>query len=129
MRHLVVLAAGLLVSGLVLAATLGLGRAAADERLRVTAVFWPGTPPEAIMAVVARADGRLIRSTILPFAVEVSGDRPGIASRLEASGAIVVVAELPAHGLAVGGCSYLAVEDYVGRARGSRVVKSWAGPL
>lgn len=129
MRHLVVLAAGLLISGLVLWATLGLGRAAADERLRVTAVFWPGTGAEDIMAAVARADGRMIRGSLLPFAVEVSGDRPGIAARLDAEGALVVIAELPAHGLAVGGCSYLSVEDYDGRVRDARALKSWAGPL
>lgn len=129
MRHLVVLAAGLLLTGLVGLATLGLGRAAADERLRVTAVFWPGTPPEAIMAAVARADGRLIRGTFLPFAVEVNGDRPGIAGRLEAEGALVVVAELPAHGLAVGGCSYLSLDDYAGIVGQPRAIKPWAGPL
>ena len=122
MRHLVVLAAGLLISGLVLWATLGLGRAAADERLRVTAVFWPGTAAEAIMAAVARADGRLIRGSLVPFAVEVHGDRPGIAARLEAEGALVVIAELPAHGLAVGGCSYLSLEDYGANARQRRAL-------
>jgi hypothetical protein len=129
MRHLVVLAAALLLAGLVGALTLGLGRAAADERLRVTAVFWPGTAGEAIMVAVARADGRVIRGTLLPFAVEVSGDRPGIAGRLEASGAVVVIAELPAHGLALGGCSYLSPAAYAGIVRQPGAVKPWAGPL
>jgi hypothetical protein len=107
MRHLAVLAAALLLALLVGATTLAIGQEAARERMRVTAVFPPGATPEAIIGVVARAQGRLIRTTVLPFAVEVMGDTPGIARRLEVEGALVVLAELPADLLAVGGCSYL----------------------
>jgi hypothetical protein len=125
MRHLVVLALGVVLSGLVVAATLGLGSLAARERDRVTAVFWPGTGSQAIMAAVTRAEGRLIRATLVPFAVEVAGDAPGIAERLMATGALVVLAELPAHGLAVGGCSYLSPVAYADR----EVIRTWARPL
>jgi hypothetical protein len=122
MRHLAVLAAALLLGGLVTTATLAIGQEAARERARVTAVFVPGTPPAAIMAAVARAEGRLIRNTVLPFAVEVMGDRPGIARRLEAEGAILVLAELPAHALAVGGCSYLPPGSYAPAEPGLRTL-------
>jgi hypothetical protein len=129
MRHLAVLLAGLLVSAMVLALTLGLGSAAARDRDRVTAVFWPGTAPDAIMAAVARADGRLVRFSLLPFAVEVAGDAPGIDQRLAAAGALLVLAELPAHALAVGGCSYLSPGDYPDGGPGRPASKAWTGPL
>ncbi len=112
MRHLVVLVAALAAVVLVGASTLALGRAAAAGSDRVTAIFPPGTSPALMMATVAAADGRLIRGTILPFAVEVAGEAPGIAARLEANGALAVIARLPADLLAVGGCSYLAPEAY-----------------
>ncbi len=114
MRHLGVLAGALLLTGLVAGMTLALGREAARERGRVTAIFRPGITPEAIMSAVARADGRLIRGTLLPFAVEVeeTASGPGIAARLEAAGALLVVSELPTHLLAVGGCGYLAPGAY-----------------
>lgn len=112
MRHLVALAAALVVVVLVGALTLALGRAAAEGSDRVTAIFAPGTSAALMMATIAAADGRLIRGTILPFAVEVAGDAPGIAARLEANGALAVVARLPSDSLAVGGCSYLAPESY-----------------
>jgi hypothetical protein len=122
MRHLAVLAAALLLGGLVATATLAVGSEAARERARVTAVFAPGTSSAAIMAAVARAEGRLIRNTLLPFAVEVMGETPGIARRLEAEGAIIVLAELPAHALAVGGCSYLPPHSYGPAERGVRTL-------
>jgi hypothetical protein len=112
MRHLVALAAALAAVVLVAALTLALGRAAAVESDRVTAIFPPGTSPASMMATVAAADGRLIRGTILLFAVEVAGEAPGIAARLEANGALAVIARLPGDSLAVGGCSYLAPEAY-----------------
>ena len=112
MRHLVALAAALVAALLVGGLTLALGRAAAGGSDRVTAIFAPGTSAAAMMATVAAADGRLIRDTILPFAVEVAGEAPGIAARLEANGAVVVIARLPSDRLAVGGCSYLAPEAY-----------------
>jgi hypothetical protein len=114
MRHLVVLAAALASVVLVGVLTLALGRAAAVDSDRVTAIFAPGTSPALMMATVAAADGRLIRGTILPFAVEVAGEAPGIAARLAANGALAVVAKLPGDMLAVGGCSYLAPEAYPG---------------
>ena len=112
MRHLVALAAALAAVVLVAVLTLALGRAAAEVSDRVTAIFPPGTSPALMMATVAAADGRLIRGTILPFAVEVAGEAPGIAARLEANGAFAVIARLPGDMLAVGGCSYLAPEAY-----------------
>jgi hypothetical protein len=112
MRHLAALAAALAAVVLVAALTLALGRAAAVESDRVTAIFPPGTSPASMMATVAAADGRLIRGTILLFAVEVAGEAPGIAARLEANGALAVIARLPGDRLAVGGCSYLAPEAY-----------------
>lgn len=129
MRHLAVLALGLVLSGLVVAATLGLGSAAARERDRVTAVFWPGTGSQAIMAAVTRAEGRLIRATLVPFAVEVAGDGPGIADRLAAAGTLLVLAELPAHGLAIGGCSYLSPAAYAGATADRGAIGTWARPL
>jgi hypothetical protein len=114
MRHLVVLAAALASVVLVGVLTLALGRAAAVDSDRVTAIFAPGTSPALMMATVAAADGRLIRGTILPFAVEVAGEAPGIAARLEANGALAVIARLPGDMLAVGGCSYLGPEAYPG---------------
>jgi hypothetical protein len=129
MRHLVVLALGLVLSALVVAATIGLGSAAARERDRVTAVFWPGTGSQAIMAAVTRAGGRPIRETLVPFAVEVAGDAPGIAERLAAAGALVVLAGLPAHGLAVGGCSYLSPAAYAGATAARGAVGTWVRPL
>jgi|GEM_PF-1910439 len=112
MRHLVALLAALAVVAVFGAATIELGRRAASESARVTAIFPPGTTAEAMLARIARADGRPIRGTLLPFAVEVAGDTPGIAARLQAHGALVVVARLPSDGLAVGGCSYLPAAAY-----------------
>ena len=112
MRHLAALASAVLAVVLVLALALELGRRAAADSLRVTAIFAPGSAPEQVMRRVALADGRLIRDTILPFAVEVAGDTPGIAARLEAAGALLVIARLPTDMLALGGCSYLAPEAY-----------------
>lgn len=129
MRHLAALLAGLLVSALVLGLALGLGSAAARDRDRVTAVFPPGTPPEAIMAAVARAEGRLVRMTLLPFAVEVAGTAPGIDRRLAAAGAMIVLAELPAQALTLGGCSFLAPGAYAGARPADPAAKAWAGPL
>ncbi len=106
MRHLVALASGLLALALVGALTVDLGRRAAADGLRVTAIFPPGTSAEAMLKQVAMADGRLVRATILPFAVEVAGDAPGIAARLEANGAFAVVARLPGSMPALGGCGY-----------------------
>jgi hypothetical protein len=129
MRHLVVLALVLVLSGLVVAATIGLGSVAARERDRVTAVFWPGTGSQAIMAAVTRAEGRLIRATPVPFAVEVAGDTPGIAERLAAAGTLFVLAELPAHLLAVGGCSYLSPAAYAGATAARGAIQTWVRPL
>jgi len=112
MRHLVALVAALLAVIVVGSATVQLGRRAAAESARVTAIFPPGITAEAMLARVALADGRLIRDTLLPFAVEVAGDAPGIAARLEAAGALVVIARLPSDGLAIGGCSYLPAAAY-----------------
>lgn len=113
MRHLAALVAALSAVIIVGSATVQLGRQAAAESSRVTAVFPPGTAAEAMLARVAMADGRLIRGTLLPFAVEVAGETPGIAARLEAAGAVVVIARLPSDGLAVGGCSYRPGATYV----------------
>lgn len=116
MRHLVVVGCALLAMALAGLLVLELGRRAAADRSRVTAIFPPGSTPELMLARVAAADGRLIRGTVLPFAVEVAGDTPGIAARLEARGALVV-ARLPTSMLAVGGCSYLAPEAYPPRQK------------
>ncbi len=128
MRHLLVVAAAFVAVVATVAATVGVSREAARERDRVTAVFRPGTPAATMLAAISRAEGRPIRATLLPFALEVAGDRPGIAARLEAAGAIVVLAALPAHALAVGGCSYLSPAGYAAAAD-RRTTKAWAGPL
>lgn len=128
MRHLLALGAAVVVGAATLAATVGVSREAARERDRVTAVFQPGTPAAVMLAAVSRAEGRAIRGTLLPFALEVAGDRPGIAARLEAAGAMVVLAELPAHALAVGGCSYRSPSGYAATTD-RRATKAWAGPL
>jgi hypothetical protein len=111
MRHLLVLGCAVLAMALAGLLVLELGRKAAADSSLVTAIFSPGSTPELMLARVAAADGRLIRGTVLPYAVEVAGDTPGIAARLEAAGAIVV-ARLPTSMLAVGGCSYFAPEAY-----------------
>ena len=111
MRHLAALLAALVAVAVVGATTVQLGRQAAAESLRVTALFLPGTPAEVMLTRIAMADGRLIRGTALPFAVEVLGDTPGIAARLESAGA-VVVARLPSASLALGGCSSLPASAY-----------------
>lgn len=104
MRHLLVALAGLLVASIALGAALAVSAGAAGERLRVTAVFPPGTSETELFLRVAAAEGRIIQGTPLPFAVEVMGDAPGIAGRLEAMGAWLVLSELPTSLLAVGGC-------------------------
>lgn len=129
MRHLTVLIAALLLFAAAAGATLRLGRLAAADQQRVTAVFPPGTSPASIMAAVSHADGRLVRETLLPFAVEVESDEAGIAVRLEATGALIVLARLPVHGLAVGGCSYGPADAYAGPAARRAVAPTWVRPL
>lgn len=101
------LAWALLLAGLVLAAALAISAEAARRQERVVAVFAANSTAAAVLARVAAAEGRIIRETVLPFAVEVTGDRPAIAARLKAAGAWIVLTRLPAHALAVGGCSSL----------------------
>ena len=111
-RHCAALGAALVAVAVVGTATVELGRKAAAGSARVTAVFPPGTSAEAMLAGIAMADGRLIRNTLVPFAVEVQGDAPGIAARLEAEGALFVIARLPTAVLALGGCSYRPAAAY-----------------
>ncbi|MBC8037941.1 MAG: hypothetical protein H7X89_12075 [Rhizobiales bacterium] len=59
------------------------------------AVFEPGTPEDDIFARLTRADARPVRPTAFGFIWIVSGDRPGLAGRLNEQGALGAYRELP----------------------------------
>lgn len=82
-------------------------RTAADpERTgRFTAFFPPAMSAEARLAAVVAANGVPVRETWFPGAIELESDEPGIARRLEAVGARLVLPGLPSDLLAAGGCS------------------------
>lgn len=109
--------AGLHLAGiglLLLALLLGVGgglwllaRTAAETTRsgRFTAVFPPGLGAEARLAAVLRADALPVRESWLLGAIEVEAAAPGVAARLEAEGAVLVLPGLPSDLLASGGCS------------------------
>ncbi|MCL6607579.1 MAG: hypothetical protein K6T74_05735 [Geminicoccaceae bacterium] len=127
--HLVATAALLATAVVVCALALALLlHAAADpERTgRFTAFFPAATPPEARFTAVVAAGGVPVRESWLPGAVELESEEPGIARRLEAVGARLVLPGLPSKLLAFGGCSTGRLDDFPDRPA---LRKLAAGPL
>jgi len=127
--HLVATAALLATTVVVCALALALLlHAAADpERTgRFTAFFPAATPPEARLAAVIAAGGVPVREGWLPGAVELESEEPGIAQRLEAAGARLVLPGLPSKFLAFGGCSGGRLQDFPDRPA---LAKLRAGPM
>ncbi|MDF1584863.1 hypothetical protein [Marinimicrococcus flavescens] len=105
--HAHVAAAFLAAGATVFALTLLLMvQAARDPGWRgpVTALFPPSWTQERMLLAVARADAVAMRGSWLPGGLQVVAEAPGLAVRLEAVGAVLVLPE--AHGVfALGGCS------------------------
>ena len=80
-----------------------------EARGSVVAVFPPTLSGAEVLATVARADGRPVRTTWLPNAWIVHGPAPGFAGRLEAAGAWGAFASVPFEpgGGALGGCPFV----------------------
>jgi hypothetical protein len=91
----------------------------------LVAVFPPGTTDDSALHAVALADGVIRRATWLGPVWEVSGDAPGLAGRLRASGALLVLPPQPFPSLSLGGCSFLPMDRYPPRGLG----KLRAGPM
>lgn len=72
----------------------------------VVAVFAPGIGPDAAMARLISAGGRPVRRTAPPLAWLVEAPEPGLAARLRAHGAILVLGDFP-FGPVLAGCSGL----------------------
>lgn len=75
----------------------------------VVAVFAPTVDGRAILAAVARADGRLVRGTWWPGAVVVHGEDAALADRLRGVGAWAVLPAAPLRFAMAGGCGFTAV--------------------
>ncbi|BCX17928.1 MAG: hypothetical protein KatS3mg117_1610 [Geminicoccaceae bacterium] len=109
-------------------ATALLVRAAADPARtgRFTAFFPVTTPPEARLLAIVAAGGVPVRESWIPGGIELESEEPGIASRLEAEGARLVLPGLPTNLLAAGGCSGGSLADFPDRPALSKLR---AGPL
>ena len=121
----VLLATAVVVAAL---ATALLVRAATDPTRtgRFTAFFPVSTAPEARLAAVVAAGGVPVRESWLPGAVELESEEPGIARRLEAVGARLILPGLPSKLLPLGGCSTGRLDDFPDRPA---VRKLAAGPM
>lgn len=72
----------------------------------MVAVFAPGTEDQAAFARVLAAGGRPVRRTDPPLAWVVEAPVPGLAARLRAEGALLVLRDFP-FGPVLAGCSGL----------------------
>lgn len=77
-----------------------------DEAGVMIAVFAPGTTPDAAFTRVLAAGGRPVRRTDPPLAWVVEAQAPGLAARLRAEGAMLVLRDFP-FGPVLAGCSGL----------------------
>lgn len=115
MRHMIVLVAALGLGGAVLLVSGALLASVAHAPTRsgnVFALFPPDIDAAAMLAAVVAADGLPVRETVLPFAIEVAGEAPGLADRLRGAGAWLVLPALPPGIVTLGGCSFLPAEHY-----------------
>lgn len=105
--HARVAAGFLVVAAAVFALSLALMMQAALDPERsgpLTVLFPPSWSGERMLLAVARADGIAMRRSWLPGGMQVTARAPGLAVRLKAAGAVLVLPEAP--GLfALGGCS------------------------
>lgn len=127
--HLAALATllGILLLGFAAALAL-LAQAAADPARtgRFTAFFPVTTPSEARFLAIVAARGVPVRESWIPGGIELESEEAGIARRLEAEGARLVLPGLPSNLLASGGCSAGSLADFPDRPA---LRKLRAGPL